>query len=171
MLSKRFAPDQSCRGFFSNATRAQVDGCGLHRSMEKLQVVFCCLQTDQPWPWLTAQFALHSASCCAGSCLQGMCYAATACPDVAVTSVFGLLSVIPSLCTQTHALMELQQQLPLKAVGVCMQLPTEVAGVCKHEPQLLLTCCIVLVCCAQPSSASPAWVSHLSFQLPSAIKV
>lgn len=116
--------------------------------IEKLQVLLG-IYTDQIWLGLIARFALHIASCCADLCLGGMCYAAIACPDAAVPSLCSLLSVIPSMCTQTHALMELQQQLPLTAVGACMQLPPEVTGVCMPESQLLLTCCIVLVCSTQ----------------------
>ena len=90
--------------------------------------------------WSVLALALRDAVCCADSCLEGICYAAPACPEAAVPSICGLLSVIPSMCTQTCALMELQQQLPLKAVGACMQLPTGVTGVqktgaseyCKH---------------------------------------
>ena len=80
---------------------------------------------------LVLALVLHDAVCCAGTCLEGMCYIAPTCPDAAVLSMCGLLSVIPSMCTQTHALMDLQQQLPLKAVGVCMQMPNQVTGVHK----------------------------------------
>ena len=74
-----------------------------------------------------------------------MCYTAPFCPDAAVPSMCGLLSVIPSMCAQTHALMELQQQLPLKAVGACMQLPSQVTGVHKASAFASMLCCLLIV--------------------------
>ena len=74
-----------------------------------------------------------------------MCDSALACPDAAVPSMCGLLSVIPSMCAQTHAVMELQQQLPLKAVGACMQLPTQVTGV--HRATASLSCMRCFAAC------------------------
>ena len=92
-------------------------------------------------------FVTECCSSCAGSCLEGMCHAAVTCPDAAMPSMCGLLSVIPGMCTQTHALMDLQQQLPFKAVGACMQLPTQLTGVHQKLPfnsayvhKLLLLC-------------------------------
>ena len=39
-----------------------------------------------------------------------------------------LLEVVPGLCTQSHALLDVQQHLPLKAVGACLLLPSQAAG-------------------------------------------
>ena len=39
-----------------------------------------------------------------------------------------MLEVIPGLSLASHGLLDLQHQLPLKALGACLLLPSEVTG-------------------------------------------
>ncbi len=76
---------------------------------------------------------LHSltrAKCnyCIGLCLEELCQAAIASPDTATPLICKALEVIPGLSLSSHGLLDLQQQLPLKAVGACLLLPSEVTG-------------------------------------------
>ena len=65
---------------------------------------------------------------CTGLCLEELCQAAIACPDTAAPLICQLLEVIPGLSLSSHGLLDLQQHLPLKAVGACLLLPSEVTG-------------------------------------------
>ena len=67
-------------------------------------------------------------ACCAGFCLEEACQGVPACSDVAVPLICDLLGVVPGVCSQTHALLDLQQQLPLKGVGACLALPPQTTG-------------------------------------------
>jgi len=66
--------------------------------------------------------------CHTGACLEELCQAVPTNPDVALPFVYDLLGVIPNVCAQTHALSDLQQQLPFKAVGACPLLPALATG-------------------------------------------
>ncbi len=65
---------------------------------------------------------------CTGFCLEELCQAAIACPDTVTPLICQVLGVIPSLSLSSHGLLDLQQQLPFKAVGACLLLPSEVTG-------------------------------------------
>ncbi len=68
-----------------------------------------------------------------GLCLEELCQAAVACPDTVAPLICQLLDVTPGLSLSSHGLLDLQQQLPLKAVGACLLLPSKVTG---EFPQL-----------------------------------
>ena len=70
---------------------------------------------------------------CTGLCLEELCQAATASPDTVTPLICEALEVIPSLSLSSHGLLDLQQQLPLKAVGASLLLPSEVTGELPHQ--------------------------------------
>lgn len=115
-----------------------------------------------------------SRVCCAGSCLEGLCQAAAPCPSVAAPFICDLLEVVPGLCTQTHALLDVQQHLPLKAVGACLLLPSQAAGpLVPLRDDMKRLCwdlyCTVLTdtcCCCTGSGKLPAGTeTQLSYML------
>ncbi|KAL0042896.1 hypothetical protein WJX79_003013 [Trebouxia sp. C0005] len=63
-----------------------------------------------------------------GFCLEELCQAAIACPDTVTPLICKMLEVIPGLSLASHGLLDLQHQLPLKALGACLLLPSEVTG-------------------------------------------
>ncbi|KAL0048469.1 hypothetical protein WJX82_004043 [Trebouxia sp. C0006] len=63
-----------------------------------------------------------------GFCLEELCQPAIACPDTVTPLICKVLETIPGLSLSSHGLLDLQQQLPLKAVGACLLLPSEVTG-------------------------------------------
>ncbi|KAL0020037.1 hypothetical protein WJX77_006418 [Trebouxia sp. C0004] len=63
-----------------------------------------------------------------GLCLEELCQAGTASPDTVAPLICKVLEVIPDVSLSSHGLLDLQQQLPLKAVGACLLLPSEVTG-------------------------------------------
>ena len=65
---------------------------------------------------------------CIGFCLEELCQTAIACPDTVTPLICKVLETIPGLSLSSHGLLDLQQQLPLKAVGACLLLPSEVTG-------------------------------------------
>lgn len=83
-----------------------------------------------------------------GRCLEKLCQAAPACPDVAMPFICNLLEVIPNICAHTNAMLDLQQQLPFSAVGVSLLLSAEVAG------KQLDTKLYILLCACSEQQAS-----------------
>ena len=66
--------------------------------------------------------------CRSGGMLDNLAKMASSFPTAALQLICDQLRMVPSLCSQTNTVLDLQQQLPLAAVGNCFLLPPEITG-------------------------------------------